>query len=61
MDTLILFESLANIAHPKEISELIDSLSLELKAAFLKNDSQLLRKIISGKTDFPDSRTVAQD
>jgi hypothetical protein len=58
---LSLFEHLANTTHyTTESTQIINSLPSELKNAFIVGDSQELRKVLSGQSDFFDSKTVAQ-
>jgi hypothetical protein len=61
MDAISLFEQLANMTlQHVEITQVVNLLPDELKDAFITNNSQQLRKQLSGQQNFPDSRTVAQ-
>jgi hypothetical protein len=59
MDTISLFEQLANMTHHnKNTSQIINLLPNEVKNAFIADDSQQLRKTLSGQDSFYDSKTV---
>jgi hypothetical protein len=52
---------MANTTHYNtEITQIINSLPNELKNAFIAGDSQQLRRVLAGQTDFFDSKIVAQ-
>ena len=54
-----IFEKLATTAHFNiEVSELLAHLPEKFQEAYLLNDTHQLRKLISGTTYFPDTKTV---
>lgn len=63
MDTISLFEQLAHTVHHRhEKNQLINFLPIDLQAAFLHSNAQLLRKNLSQSptADFADAKTVVQ-
>ena len=61
MDTNLLLEKLAHITHSDiEMEELVKLLPIEFRNAFIANDSQRLRKILSAQEYFFDSKMVVQ-
>ena len=60
MDASKIFEQLAMTTHFKsDLNDLILKLPSELSKAYLMNDMHQLRKLISGCSHFPDTKTVA--
>lgn len=62
MDMLQIFQEITEVTfYSAELEALIESLPLEARNLFLKNDFQALRKLISNSENFPDSKTVSKE